>query len=428
MKLRALASMLTLVVACGGFAAAAPPQQNGTLPRGGSYILRPDPNASTAAVALWFRVPSDGYDGADPGIAQLAAASCAGVRLSGGKSLSDLVRSLGGRLVLGGEPDMTSIDVIVPAGSARRAVAALTAAYFASDVDAASYALGLRDSAVRGVERRYSADFALHDAMLAQMFVSGPAHVAPLPGSADVFAAIPVATVNAFAKRAFVSTNAVLSLSGNVDASLLDAVTDGDVAASASTAPLDSRLGPAGTSATVSGTVAGIALGFAGPPIRDEREATALDFISDYLFDADRGVVTRQLGGTKTSVSGHFLTYHDPGVTIVSLSGGDLDASALKVRAAIAAMSTPLGAAAFGAARRAFAYESARAASVPAGLADDLAWYALQGDPSYAPGDVSGTYSHMVDSLDPQFVAGVARRYLQTPTVVHLVPEKGSSS
>ncbi len=428
MKLRVLASMLALAVACGGFATAAPPQQNGTLPRGGSYVLRPDPDASTAAIALWFRVPSNGYDGADPGVAQLAAASCAAVRLSGGKSLADLVRSLGGRLVLGGEPDMTSIDVIVPAGSARRAVAALTAAYFAPNVDDASYALGLRDSAVRGVERRYSADFALHDAMLAQMFASGPAHVAPLPGSADVLAAIPVATVNAFAKRAFVSTNAVLSLAGNVDASLLDAVTDGDATASAPTASLDSKLGPGGTSATVPGAVAGMAFGFAGPPIRDEREATALDFISDYLFDSDRGVVTRQLGDTKTSVSGHFLTYRDPGVTIVSLSGGDLEASALKVRAAIAAMSTPLDAVTFGAARRAFLYGSARSGSVPAALADELAWYAVQGDASYAPGDVSGTYSRTVDSLDPQFVAGVARRYLQTPTVVHLVPEKGSSS
>ncbi|MDQ2991609.1 MAG: hypothetical protein M3R30_02160 [Candidatus Eremiobacteraeota bacterium] len=428
MKLRALASMLTLAVACGGFAMAAPPQQNGALPHGGSYILRPDPSASTAAIALWFRVPSNGYDGASPGVAQLAAASCAAVRLSGGKSLADLVRSLGGRLVLGGEPDMTSIDVTVPAGSARRAIAALTAAYFAPNVDDASYSLGLRDSAVRGVERRYSAELALHDAMLAQMFVAGPAHVSPLPGSADVFAAIPISTVGAFAKRAFVSPNAVLSLTGSVDASLLDAVTDGDASASASAAPLDSRLGPSGTTTSVTGAVAGIAIGFVGPPIRDERASTALDFINDYLFAADRGVVTRRLADTKASVSGHFLTYHDPGVTIVSLSGGDLDASALSVRAAIAAMSTPLDAATFAAARRAFAYRSARNASTPGGLADDLAWYAVQGDASYAPGDISGTYARTLESLDPQFVADVARRYLRVPTVVHLVAEKGSAS
>jgi len=425
---RLLALALSLGLCCGASATATPVQRDGALPHGGAYVIRPDGSAATASIALWFRAPSDGYDGATPGIAQLAAATCAAVRLSGGKSLVDLVRSLGGRLVLGGEPDMTSVDVIVPAGSARRVLAALTSAYFAPAPDAPAYALALRDSAVRGVERRYSPDLAMHDAMLAQMVASGPAHVPVLPGTADAFTAIPLASVAAFAKRAFASPNAYLALAGNVDATLLDAVTDGDASANATSAPIDSRLGPAGTTATVPAAVAGLAYGYAGPPIRDERAATALDFISDYLFDPDRGVVSLQLRDTAANVTGHFLTFHDPGLTVVSISGGDLELAGTKVRAAIAGMATPLDAGTFAAARRAFVYRTALGTSTSSGLADGLAWYAVQGNATYAPGDASGTYASAIASLDPAYVASVARRYLQVPTIVHLTAEKGSSS
>ena len=331
------------------------------------------------------------------------------------------MRSLGGRLVLGGEPDMTSVDVIGPAGSARRALAALTTAYFAPAPDAAAYALALRDSAVRGVERRYSPDLAMHDAIFARMLASGPAHVAVLPGTADAYTTIPLASVAAFA-------NAFLALAGNVDVTMLDAITDGDPSASATAGPIDSQLGPAGTTTTVPAAVAGLAYGYAGPPIRDERAATALDFISDYLFDPDRGVVSRQLRDAAANVTGHFLTFHDPGLTVVSISGGDLERAGADVRAAIAGMARPLDAATFAAARRAFVYRTAFSTSTPSGLADGLAWYALQGNAAYAPGDASGTYANAIASLDPAYVASVARRYLQTPTVVHLTAEKGSSS
>lgn len=428
MTRRVLALALTFGMAFGGVATAAPPQQNGVLPHGGNYVLRPDAGASEAAIALWYRVPSDGYDGATPGIAQLATAACAAVRLSGGKSLAELVRSLGGRLVFGAEPDMTSIDVIVPAGGARRALAAVTEAYFSPNPDDAAYKLALRDTAVRGVERRYSPEFAMHDAMFAQMFASGPARVAPLPGTADAYSAIPLDAVAAFAKRAFVSSNAFLSLAGNLDASVLDAVAGGSAGALATGIGLDSRLGPAGTTATVDGAAAALGLGFAGPPISDARAATAMDFIADYLFDPDSGVVSRELRSSKALVVGHFLTLRDPGVTVVDLSGGDLDAASVKVRAAIDALATPLDAATFAAARSAFAYRSANDGSVPAGVADELAWYAVQGNAAYAPGDASGTYAAQIASLDPQFVAAIARRYLQNPTVIHMVAEKEAGS
>ena len=46
-------------------------QQTGALPRGGTYVLDPDPTIGTAAIGLWFRAPGAGYDNASPGIARL---------------------------------------------------------------------------------------------------------------------------------------------------------------------------------------------------------------------------------------------------------------------------------------------------------------------------------------------------------------------
>ena len=51
------------------------------------------------------------------------------------------------------------------------------------------------------------------------------------------------------------------------------------------------------------GAESGQGLGWAGPAITDEREATALDFVSDYLFRPDTGTVQRAIAGTKSSVS-----------------------------------------------------------------------------------------------------------------------------
>ena len=63
-------------------------------------------------------------------------------------------------------------------------------------------------------------------------------------------------------------------------------------------------------------------------------------------------------------------------------------------------------------------------------MADNLGWYAMQGNGPYAPGDSSGTYAQNVDSLDPSYVADVVKKYLHDPTVVELVnptASKGSA-
>ncbi len=425
---RSLLFALALAMASSGFAYAGPEQQTGQLAHGGTYVLRPDPASSQAAFALWFRAPGSGYDGATPGLAQLALAACAAAPLAGGKSLIEQIRALGGTLAFGGESDMSTVDVSVPVGSARRALAALTAAYFAPHLNDDAYKLALRDTAVRGVERGYSADVVLQDAVMGAMFRTGPIRDVRLPGSVAALSGITTTAISAYAGLAFRSTNAYLALAGNVDASMLGAITDGDATTAPLGAPIDSSLATAGTTTDVPGTSAGIGIGFAGAPISDQRSATALDFIADYLFNSANGVVGTATAASKADVSGRFITLHDPGVTFVTITGGDLDTAQAAVLSAVATMQAPLSAATFATAKRGFVYRSARNSSYPVGMVDDLAWYALQGAPEYAPGYAGGTYAKTIASLDPSFVASVARRYLVQPTVVRLIVEKGTPS
>ncbi|HEX3457433.1 MAG TPA: hypothetical protein VHR97_05710, partial [Candidatus Baltobacteraceae bacterium] len=107
----------------------------GTLPRGGSYVVDPDPTIASAAIGLWFRAPGAGYDNATPGLSNLAATAAAVAPLASGKSLYALVHSLGGQVNIAVYPDIVGIGAVVPASASRRVVAAMTAAYFAPSID-----------------------------------------------------------------------------------------------------------------------------------------------------------------------------------------------------------------------------------------------------------------------------------------------------
>jgi predicted Zn-dependent peptidase len=429
MNLR-IATLLALAVSASLFVAPArADQQRGTLPRGGSYVLHTDASTAGVAVELWFRAPSSGYDNATPGLSQLAVTACAASKLVGGKSLVDLVASVGGRLNVNVYSDMATVSVTGPAPAARRIIAGITAAYFAPSIDADALKLAQRDAAVQAVERRYSVDLTLHDALFAQLFASGPARVGPLPDDVQSLAHLPLDAILAFAKRAFRSSNALLVLAGNADASQLDAVTDGDGGTSMDK-PYDSTVAATPKNVDVQGNVSGIGLAWTGPAISDERAATAMDFVNDYLFRDQTGTFQRAIAstGTNASVSGVFVTLHDPGVMLLSISG---DSPKVRTMAldAVAALAQPLDARTFAAAQTAFLYHMASDAQTPLAVADNLGWYAAQGNAAYAPGDTGGAYLRAARSLDPQFVADVVRRYLRTPVVVQLaVPGKGPAS
>ena len=50
---------------------------SGTLPGGGTYIVRPAGGAPVAGVSLWYRAPSTGFGDPLPGIARVAATAVA---------------------------------------------------------------------------------------------------------------------------------------------------------------------------------------------------------------------------------------------------------------------------------------------------------------------------------------------------------------
>ena len=406
-------------------------QEQGALPRGGSYVLDPDPTVGTSAIALWFRAPGAGYDNATPGISNLAATATAVAPLESGKSLYALVHSLGGQLNIEVYPDIVGIGAIVPASAARRVVAAMTAAYFAPSVDDAAVKTARANAAVLGVQQRYESDTTLHDLLFAQIFESGPAHYPPLPTSVPALTSITPAQVSAFAKRAFRSENAVLTLTGNVDASSISAVTDGSGTGTMDS-PYDSGLAAQPRSSTTTGSVDGVGLGWIGPPISDEKAATALDFVADYLFRDETGVVSKALDRAQSDalVAGQFITLHDPGVMVVTIGGAHEKQAEQRVLAALAGLQQPMDRQTFEAAREAFLYHVAADTQTPQQRADNLGWYTVEGNLQYAPGISSGTYVRQARELDPQYVADVVRRYLANPVIVDLIastPQKESS-
>jgi predicted Zn-dependent peptidase len=403
-------------------------QQQGTLPRGGSYVIDPDPTIAAAAVDLWFRAPAAGYDDASPGIARLAATAAAAAPLASGKSLVALVHSVGGALNIEVYPDIVGVGAVVPATAARQVIAAMTAAYFAPAIDDSAVKTAQRDAAVLAVQQRYSSDQTLHDLLFARIFADGPAHYPPLPDSIASITHITPAAVTAFAKRAFRSGNAVLSVSGNVDPSSIDAVTDGN--GGSMDPPYSSSLANASGATTVSGAVDGIGLAWVGPTIADERAATALDFVADYLFRDGSGVVSKAVDALKgsTYLTGQFVTLHGPGVMLVTISGDSAASAKQQVLHALERLRTPLDPAAFEAARNAFLYHIAADTQTPSERADNLGWYTVEGAQSYAPGSAGGAYAKSARSLDPGYVASIVRRYLASPVVVNLVTPKESAS
>ncbi|HEV7178777.1 MAG TPA: hypothetical protein VGN11_02835 [Candidatus Baltobacteraceae bacterium] len=395
--------------------------RSGTLPHGGSYVLSTDTTIAAAAIDLWFRAPGAGYDDALPGIARLAATAVASAPLESGKSLVALVRSAGGRLSINAYPDIVGISVIVPATAARRIVAAITSAYFAPSFDDNALKVAQRDMAVLGVQKRYSSDQLLHDDLFATIFSEGPAHYPSIPMAVSDLTKVSLSDATTFAKRAFRSGNATLTLTGNIDASVVGAVTAGS--GGSMDAPHQSQPAPSPLArATAAAAVSGTGIAWVGPAIADERSATAMDFIADYLFRDDTGLVSASVDSPESYVSGQFITLHDPGVMLVTVGGDKASDATQRVLDAVAKMEQPLDAAAFAAAREAFLYHLASDTQLPQQQADNLGWYATEGNLPYAPSTADSAYWSAARSLDPAFVASIAKRYLGHPVVVQLQP------
>lgn len=401
---------------------------SGTLPGGGSYLVRPQQSVPAAAIELWYRAPSVGFaHDPVPGLALLAAKAVAASVPITGTTLSGLVADMGGKLAISGYPDSIEISALVPANRAGDVVRAMTSVYFTPVLSAAGLRTARSDVIQEALIRGFESDEILRDALLSQLFASGPAHY-PVYGKPDDVRKITLDTVTDFATRAFRAKNAYLIVTGAVGSDVVDRAVAGrpkaaNDAGEGSPANTVSPLSPP-LSQDSSDSAFGYA--FAGPPISDERAATALDFVSDYLFRPESGLVARRLADAQVDVTGQFVTYHNPGVMLVQLSGtGDLKAGRAAVDAALVQMRKPLDKKSFELAREAFVYHLLSDLQTPLELADNFGWYSVEGNAAYAPGlsGNGGRYFAAAKSLTAEYVAGVVTKYLSTPgATVTLAP------
>lgn len=398
------------------------PVERSTLPFGSQVIMRRDPTVATVALELWFRAPSIGYDEPTPGFARYAATAVAASRLAGGHTLSDVIKSLGGRFAISDYPDAVAIAVSVPAGSEARVLKAMTTAYFSPVLSADGMHVALRDVVIAGTQRHFDPEGTLRDAVFAQLFTDGPAHFSTLPAAAQGLAHVTLENLRTFAARAFRSSNAVITIAGNANFDVSGAIGGARVDGQTMQPPIDSTPAPGGGSGSGAFAEDAIGLGWTGPPISDPKAATALDFIADYLFRPDVGLVAKTLSASDPDVfmNGTFVTLHNPGVMLVQIAGKNSAPARDEVLSAVEKMRAPMDARAFAAARAAFEYHILTDSQTPLGQADNFGWYTIEGDPSYSPADDSRRYLKIADTLDAAYVAKVARQYLGAPAVVEL--------
>jgi predicted Zn-dependent peptidase len=402
------------------------------LEAGGTAIVHSMGGAPVAAVELWYRAPSMGF-AAKPvsSLARLAAQSVAASKPLVGPGLGSLVNELGGRLAISVFPDSIEISALVPASSAQRVVRTMTTAYFAPVLTTEGFGAAQQDVVREAALERFNPETLLRDTVFGELFSGGPKHYPPL-GDPNAVAAVTETEVRAFATRAFRSQNAVLVVSGTVDPGIVKSAAVGRPGSDEMNR--DEVHAPSQLATATPETVqkafdlpAG-GYGWVGPRIADEREATALDFIADYLFRPEGGVVSRELAESDPDafVIGQFITLYDPGVVFVAYAGKRIDAVRAAVDRGLALAHKPLSPAAFAVARVAFEYNLLHELQTPTELADNFGWYTVEGNASYAPGagGRDGAYFKAADSLTPEFVAAVADKYLTpAPATASLSPQ-----
>jgi len=415
-----------LFIGAGGAAGAQTLPPTGTLPGGVAYEVRADPAQPAAAVSLWFRAPSAGFDDpAVPGLSRLAALTVAASVPVTGVALAQQVDRWGGRVGVAAYPDSVSVTAMVPADRVEATVKAMTADYFAPVATADGLQLAQRDAADDVLLRSFAPE-AIEDALGAALFASGPLHDGTL-GTVPALGAVPFARVRAFAERAFRPSNAILVLTGNVTTDVLHGVASRDEASAPAEPPAPQTPRTATQPVRRDAGIAGTGLAWIGPPIADETAATAMDFLADALFAPRTGIVQRAVETKKVFVTGRFVTYRNPGVFLVTITGDDAAAVRPIVQRAIAAATTPMPAAAFDAARAGFVYRLLQDMATPADTADTFGWYAVEGGPAYAPADggIDGRYFGIVARLTPASVARAAATYLRrAPAEAVLAPAK----
>ncbi|HXW76988.1 MAG TPA: insulinase family protein [Candidatus Eremiobacteraceae bacterium] len=407
------------------------------LPDGLTVMIKHGTASGSVALEVWVRCPSDGWTDAQPGIARLTAFTAMSTA-SNGTTMRDLVRAAGGQIAVSVFQTGTEFTVLAPADAGPALETALLKHIFDAPFDPAALIDAKTRLAAQQAAAGASASAIMRDAVFNALFAGGPLHASTL-GDAQAVESTSIADVRAFAAAAYIPQNAIVVSVGNADPAALLAAVQGAAPAGAAAAqplPLSSPASQASPLALtpLGADAPGAALAWVGPPISDEREATAMDFLSDYLADPDAGVLTHAAtnGSTTEDFAGQFITLHQSGVFFVSIAGDGIDPTAElqalrnKLDAEIA---SPLSKDEFSNALAAYETRLLRQMDSPVGMADNYGWYFVEGAPGYAPSATdagqSGDYFAQAQSLTPDFVHSVAQKFLGTaPAEVTVVPRK----
>jgi len=407
------------------------------LPDGLTTQVRHATASGAVALEVWVRCPANGWSSSQPGIARLTALAVIGAK-SGGSSLRDAVRIRGGQLSVSVFQTATEIAILAPNSAAPSLEDELMRRVFRPAIDAAA----LSDAKTRLAEEQavavQSAAEVLRDGVFAAAFSAGPLHDSTF-GDAQELKDATLADVRDFAARAYAGANAAAISLGNGDAVALAAhlAANAPPPSSAATLPASHTGSVPAAPVAIASTLAdvpGVALAWTGPPISDQRAATAMDFLSDYLADQHAGVFARAALAVNrdAAINGQFVTLENPGLFFVSATGPNVDPGAMgsALRSALAPiLARPLPASEFAQALDAYETRLLRQMDSPQGLADNYGWYFAQGAPSYAPSatdaNLGGAYFGNATSLTADYVRDVARRYLgAAPIIITLVPSR----
>lgn len=437
----ALASMsFALACACfspslgaaGGAPALTPTQTQ--LPDGLTLITRKATASPTAALEIWIKCPANGYGAPRPGLARLTALALVEQK-SGGSSLRDEAKKSGAQIAISVYQESTEVAILAPAYLSPALLERLVNQVLHPHLDQAAFEAARQRLAAQQVASVDMVDQVLRDSLFAHIFASGPLHDSTY-GDPKTLTGLGLGDISSFAERAYVPANEIVVAVGDVDGS---DVAKRVGAAAPAAAPAQSM--PESTVATFSDaplalnrdsiSESGVAIGWVGPPIQDERAATAMDFLSDYLTHPTQGVVTKavNLASADTLFGGQFVTLRNPGIFYVTASGEKLDPTIVSgtIRDAMRnALRGPLSEAEFQRARAVFISHLLRDMQTSQGLADNYGWYFAQGALGYSPSAtdtaLSGVYFQQVAALTSDYVYSIARRYLLATPAVILLP------
>ncbi|MBV8162952.1 MAG: insulinase family protein [Candidatus Eremiobacteraeota bacterium] len=414
--------------------AMASPETTTQLNDGLTLVTRKATASPTAALEVWIKCPSSGYGAPRPGLARLTALAIVEQK-SGGSSLRTDARAAGAQVAVSVYHESTEIAILAPSYVSGSLLDKLVRESLHPQLDQKAFDAARQRLAAQQVASLDMPDEVLRDSLFARIFASGPLHDSSY-GDPRTLTGLTLADVTSFATRAYVPADEIVVAVGGVDVSDVAERTQAAAPAAAPAVAIPESSVASYTDAPLSLTrssidVGGVALGWPGPPIADERAATAMDFLSDYLTHPTEGVLSKIVNAAASGAdfSGQFVTLRNPGVFYVTASGDKVDPTITVgiIRDAMRdALRKPLSDEEFARARTAYVNHLLGSMQTAQSLADNYGWYFSQGALPYSPSStdaaLSGQYFTAVQSLTPQYVYSIASRYLQAKPAVVILP------